>query len=1050
MAREELQMNREHSTVTGERTMHTTYGRHRALAATASVVLATLGIWMSPAAAVAAPSAVTGRSAVTAAGARVTAGPATAPGSPVGPLSPSGCTRTADSATCDLYAAAGTTAINSVQVPVWSFTSDGAAPTNPVGPTIVVNQGDTVHLKVHNQLPAAAGNLAVAVHGMPGVETDLDGVPAGGVASYDFSAVRAGTYLYDAGHTPRGSRQAQMGLVGALVVLDSTANTAYGRAYDDEVVLVLSEVDPAFAANPISYDVRNYAPKYRLINGKSFPETEPIGTSQGRKLLLRYVNGGSYSHFMALLNAEQTPLAEDAHALPNTGPEITLTVTPGQSVDSIIAIPGTASSPEAKYTLFEDAQHLDNAGANVAGSTILGFGGMMTYIDTNLPPVLGDQVGPAVKRVAFSQNPATGGTTTVTADATDAKSGGSAIDRIEYVIDDPSTAVCSGTPLTSPSLPAPGAACNPSTHGTQVSVTGASAVIDVDALNAGKHTVFVRALDQAGNWGVASSAVLNVAKAGPATTGVSASPNPTNGGSIAIEARGDDRASGGNVDQAEYIIDANPANLPPAGSGGWTAMTLNQVAPVVAETATIDASALAEGDHRVLVRSHDSLGVWGPVQTTTIPPVPQDPYAVLVLHIDKTGPNALISTIDPTPTDGTAGSAADPTRIVVTATITDAPSNGVNSGISDAEGFIDVAGAAGTGFALAPTTGQFDSRTTVDASGSFPLNTLSGLPDGAHSILVRGKDAAGNWGPVGSSPLVLDRTPPVVSALTATQQAGALRAVVLTANVTDIGTGILAVEWFTGNDPGAGKGTAVTTALPGGTGGLMSIRVDSRGLPPGAKSFSVRARDVAGKWGAAATVSLPSFVQPTQLFTDAFSGALAWPGGSAGQVRTVRAPTGMAGKALAATRGVANGAYLVDTNPAADKAYTATFRFNPGSLTTTAASVTLVSGRSAKGEAFALQYNRNGKGARKFRVVLRTDSGRVVASRWASVPGNTSSVRLVWRNGAAATVSAAFGRVTVSTTGKSFATLESTFFGVLGGARSSGTAFFDNAIESRN
>ena len=51
----------------------------------------------------------------------------------------------------------------------------------------------------------------------------------------------------------------------------------------------------------------------------------------------------------------------------------------------------------------------------------------------------------------------------------------------------------------------------------------------LDALDAGRHTVFVRALDSAGNWGVVGSAILNLPKTGPQTTNGSLADVPANG-----------------------------------------------------------------------------------------------------------------------------------------------------------------------------------------------------------------------------------------------------------------------------------------------------------------------------------------------------------------------------------------------------------------------------------------------------------------------------------------------------------------------------------------
>ena len=93
-----------------------------------------------------------------------------------------------------------------------------------------------------------------------------------------------------------------MGLAGALVVLPADGS-AYGApagypatSYDDDAVLVLSEIDPALNANPTTFDMRNFAPNYRMFNGKPYPAADPISTDQNHNVLLRYVNVGSQMH----------------------------------------------------------------------------------------------------------------------------------------------------------------------------------------------------------------------------------------------------------------------------------------------------------------------------------------------------------------------------------------------------------------------------------------------------------------------------------------------------------------------------------------------------------------------------------------------------------------------------------------------------------------------------------------------------------------------------------------------------------------------------------
>lgn len=78
--------------------------------------------------------------------------------------------------------------------------------------------------------------------------------------------------------------------------------------------------------------------------------------------------------------------------------------------------------------------------------------------------------------------------------------------------------------------------------------------------------------------------------------------------------------------------------------------------------------------------------------------------------------------------------------ITLTATISDLGNGGQT--IVGAELFVDSAGANGTGFAMIPVDGAFDSPAeTVQAT--LPASSLE---LGRHTLLIRGRDVAGHWG----------------------------------------------------------------------------------------------------------------------------------------------------------------------------------------------------------------------------------------------------------------------------------------------------------------
>jgi FtsP/CotA-like multicopper oxidase with cupredoxin domain len=181
-----------------------------------------------------------------------------------------------------------------------------------------VVEGDIVTVNLYNNLSESVSII------FPG--QSLDGV---GTSSFrtrwelrpaaarpSFTASAPGTTLYESG--TNASVQVAMGLYGALIVRPTTAGQAYNdpdTAYDAEAILVLSEVDPDLnqSADPNTFNFVDYAPKYWLMNGEAYPDTDPIPVTAGDRLLMRYLNAGLAQHTMAVLGFHQTVVAGDGY-----------------------------------------------------------------------------------------------------------------------------------------------------------------------------------------------------------------------------------------------------------------------------------------------------------------------------------------------------------------------------------------------------------------------------------------------------------------------------------------------------------------------------------------------------------------------------------------------------------------------------------------------------------------------------------------------------------------------------------------------------------------
>ena len=590
---------------------------------------------------------------------------------------------------------------------------------------------------------------------------------------------------------------------GMSFTMSAPARAAYGPAsvFNDEAILVLSELDPALnnSADPATFDMRNYAPKYFLINGQPYPATAPIESGPGNKVMLRYINAGAKHHSMGVLGLRQQLLAKDAGLLPLLGINVAAeTVSPGQTADAMLSLPATLASA-SKFAVYDASLSLHNNGADNS------FGGMLTFV---LGGAGAPVSGPTAKSLALSPNPSNGSVSvglTAALQSTD-----STVTAAEYFVD---TTGAAGT----------GIAAGGSFGAASATASATLASATLAGLPSGKHTVYLHAKDANGKWGAFNSVVLNLDKVGPLSSALVLSPNPGNGTTpVALSASASDSATGNsNVTAGRYTLDGG-APLP---------MALNMVAPAVSLSATI-AAPLAVGSHAVTVQSQDALGNWGPVATST-------------LTVLAAGPVTSAVTATPNPNNGTLALNSTSQVVRVKATITS-----TGSTVSAAEGFIDSNPATSVrGFALVASDGAWNAA-TESAYADIPLTNIVALPDGNHLIYVRGKDAVGNWGAAVPVTLLMDRTAPTLASATLTPSTVAYGAVstLLTLAATDAGSGVAGGQyWFDGTTTPPAGAIAFTGTSP---------TINTSALSGGVHSVRVRVQDAAGNWSTVATATL--------------------------------------------------------------------------------------------------------------------------------------------------------------------------------------------------
>lgn len=216
------------------------------------------------------------------------------------------------------------------------------------GPEIRVTEGDKIRIIVKNNLPVATSIHWHGVH----VENKADGVP--GLTQnaikpketfiYEFTAKNSGTHFY---HTHGSSHkdavvQLDMGLYGALII--EPKNPA---KYDREYVYMLDEwaIAPD-GSNQILETLEqgehvhntNKQINYNIftINGRIFPDIEPLMVKEGEKILIRLINAGTqeihpmhtHGHSFRVVAVDGNPIPKDAQLIRDNLP-----VLPGERYD---------------------------------------------------------------------------------------------------------------------------------------------------------------------------------------------------------------------------------------------------------------------------------------------------------------------------------------------------------------------------------------------------------------------------------------------------------------------------------------------------------------------------------------------------------------------------------------------------------------------------------------------------------------------------------------------------------------------------------------------
>jgi len=921
------------------------------------------------------------------------------------PLTPN-CTPSGAEQLCEVWATAGTISVAGIAdpVPVWRFTDSGGNPLPPV----VVTQGDTVRVRLHNTLATpvslALPQIPNTLHGAGLRGADTTGAAQDAAQEYVFTATRPGTFLYEAGPTPSGKQQVAMGLTGALVVLPTTAGQVYGSAstaYDDEDVLVLSDLDPSLntSADPTTFNMRGFHALRHLVNGQA--AVRQITATAGARFLLRYVNAGVQNRWAGLIGLDQAQLGTNGEPLANllTGVDqersgVVAPLPAGGTTETRVTMPDTASAG-FRYPLFDEGLTTSDTGDGaLAYLELAGTANLPACPDAGagpIPPLVHDLSAPPAGHIADLANPSAATTVfTVTGRGLECRgvAGEQPADTVRYAID---------------AIPGASAAT------AQVSNTGdfqiALSETDVASIaNGGHHYLIVQA-GVGGTFGAISAVQLIVDNAAPdldlagdpATVGA--------GGSLAITGTASDRFLGdSNVTRLDWTLDGGPA----------TTVTVDPAVTVGVDIA-VPAAGLAEGGHTVAVTATDAFGNTSAATSLQLIYDPTPPTLSGVVIEQRLPASTQYPFGGPLTTSNNGTLTFDPNiwAIRVRGTATDGLSTiAAMRGSFDDRFCTTTAGEpAISGARLDPKDGAWSSGTEAGFV-YVPLSELNrwlpaaGQPAVVKAFHVRARDAAGNWSACGDGSVTLDRTNPAITVplqlaitgageLAAARSSRAKTTLVVRLSARDAG-GLSIGEFFDGDDPGRGKGTVLlpTAGALGTQSGLIGA-LSLKRATPGVHHIHARVRDRAGNWSPLSSADIS--VSFPKVTNDGFeSGKVhVWHRTGGSRVAVTRSGA-LHGRFGVRVRTARRPAFLTDLRPHRLKSYRASFGIAAGRSSTGGGWQTVFAAVDQHGRTALAVQRRTGAGSQVVRItVLR--HGRSLASSQTLLGSGRHTIAIVWR-----------------------------------------------------
>lgn len=256
-----------------------------------------------------------------------------------------------------------------------TFSFNGQTP----GPLLHVQEGDDVVVDVENQttLPHTIHWHGLLQHDnwrMDGVpDTTQPAIAPGETFTYRFKADPPGTMWYHC-HVNVNEHVAMRGMWGPLII-DPKNPLPVEKEVTKDYVMMFSSWVSNWADKPGQGGIPGDEPDFFTINGKAFPDTQPLRITKGDVVRIRLIGAGDEVHSIHIHGHVFEIFAKDGHPLPAPIKADTVLFGPGERYDLILR----ADNPG----IWMVHDHIDRHTVNGKSP----MGGIMTTIEYGEIPV---------------------------------------------------------------------------------------------------------------------------------------------------------------------------------------------------------------------------------------------------------------------------------------------------------------------------------------------------------------------------------------------------------------------------------------------------------------------------------------------------------------------------------------------------------------------------------------------------------------------------------------------------------------------------------------